>query len=172
MAGGPDLVVGESLVPLLTTIFQRIGIEEQVRALGVRKPGVTFAFDEGNDFQLSFDALRDVAPNYAYNVPRKEFDQLLLDTRARLPARRDVETRREARGRPRARTSVRLAPETLALDPAMGRRGARSSSSTPAGGAAFSPGCSASRRRPVRAPTFRISPTTKAARGPSRTGRW
>jgi 2-polyprenyl-6-methoxyphenol hydroxylase-like FAD-dependent oxidoreductase len=76
----PELVVGESLVPLLTEIFQRLGIEEEVRALSVRKPGVTFAFDDGDDFELSFGALRGVLPNYAYNVPRREFDQLLLDT--------------------------------------------------------------------------------------------
>ena len=110
----PELVVGESLVPLLTAIFQRLGIEEQVRALGVRKPGVTFAFGEGGDFELSFSALRGVLPNYAYNVPRKEFDRLLLDT-ARAAGAGYVETvaKLEAGG-----DTLRLAPETLALIPA------------------------------------------------------
>ena len=112
----PELVVGESLVPLLTEVFHRLGIEEQVAALGVRKPGVTFAFGDGDDFALSFSALQGVLPNYAYNVPRAEFDRLLLDTalaagaeciqtRAKLEADADTDT-------------VRLAPETLALIPA------------------------------------------------------
>lgn len=114
----PELVVGESLVPLLTQIFQRLGIEEKVRALGVRKPGVTFAFDDGDDFELSFSALRGVLPNYAYNVPRKEFDALILET-ALAAGARSIETVAKLDADP-AGDTVRLAPETLALIPAWG----------------------------------------------------
>lgn len=112
----PELVVGESLVPLLTEIFQRVGIEGQVRALGVRKPGVTFAFDDGDDFELSFSALRGVLPNYAYNVPRREFDQLLLDT-ALAAGATHIGTVAKLDADP-GRDTVRLAAETLALIPA------------------------------------------------------
>jgi 2-polyprenyl-6-methoxyphenol hydroxylase-like FAD-dependent oxidoreductase len=111
-----ELVVCESLVPRLTEIFQRLGIEEQVRALGVRKPGVTFAFDDGDDFELSFSALRGVLPNYAYNVPRREFDQFLLDT-ALAAGASYVETVAKLDADP-ALDSVCLAPETLARTPA------------------------------------------------------
>ena len=111
----PDLIVGESLVPLLTAIFQRMGIEEQVRALGIRKPGVTFTFDGGDDFALSFAALQKVLPNYAYNVPRKEFDTLILETAKAAgavylqhAAKLEADT---------ARDEVLLAGETLALVP-------------------------------------------------------
>lgn len=111
----PALVVGESLVPLLTVVFQRLGIEDAVCALGVRKPGVTFSISEDTVFPLTFDAVRGVLPTYAYNVPRKEFDQLVLDTAlkagvryistvAKLVADRDLDT-------------VQLAPETLELIP-------------------------------------------------------
>lgn len=75
----PDLLVGESLVPQLTALFQELGIEKEVRALGVYKPGVTFAFAEEDQFALSFTALRDILPNYAYNVPREPFDRLILE---------------------------------------------------------------------------------------------
>ena len=112
----PELVVGESLVPLLTQIFQRLGIEEKVRALGVRKPGVTFAFDDGDDFELSFSALRGLLPNYAYNVPRKEFDALILET-ALAAGARYIETLAKLDADAVGDT-VRLAPETLALIPA------------------------------------------------------
>ena len=110
----PELIVGESLVPLLTRTFRTMGIEDEVAALAVRKPGVTFAFDEGNGFPLSFSALREVLPNYAYNVPRKEFDALLLET-----ARRAGATCIEARAELEipAPGALRLAAETRALIP-------------------------------------------------------
>lgn len=111
----PDLIVGESLVPLLTAIFQRLGIEDQVRALGIRKPGVTFTFDDGDDLALSFSSLQNVLPNYAYNVPRKEFDALVLET-AKAAGAIYLQTAATLEADP-ARDEVRLAPETLALVP-------------------------------------------------------
>ncbi len=83
----PDVIVGESLVPLLTAVFQRLGIEDKVKALGVHKPGVTFTIDADIEFPLSFQAVRGVLPTYAYNVPRREFDQMVLDTALESGAR-------------------------------------------------------------------------------------
>lgn len=76
----PELVVGESLVPLLVNVFRRMGIEDKVAALGVYKPGVTWVIDENDALELAFEAMRGVLPTYAYNVPRREFDDLVHQT--------------------------------------------------------------------------------------------
>lgn len=75
--GGPDLLVGESLVPGVIPLFRRLGIEEQIASIGVRKPGVTFYPQEGKEFAFSFRSLPSKYPAYAYNVPRPAFDRLL-----------------------------------------------------------------------------------------------
>jgi len=114
----PEMVVGESLVPRLVPVFRRLGIEEKVAALGVYKPGVTWSLNEMEALELSFTAMREVLPNYAYNVPRKEFDQLLSDTALESGARfikcsAKLETATAADG-----TLVpRLSAESLALVP-------------------------------------------------------
>ncbi|MEZ5386516.1 MAG: tryptophan 7-halogenase, partial [Prosthecobacter sp.] len=76
----PELVVGESLIPLMVAAFRELGIEEQVKSFGMHKPGVTFTIDDKTEFKLSFQAVQGILPTYSYNVPRREFDQLLLDT--------------------------------------------------------------------------------------------
>jgi flavin-dependent dehydrogenase len=76
----PPLIVGESLIPQMIPIFRRLGIEEKVAAIGVYKPGVLVTFSDEDELLLSFTAARGVLPTYAYNVPRKEFDDLLLET--------------------------------------------------------------------------------------------
>jgi flavin-dependent dehydrogenase len=115
--GRPPLVVGESLVPQLVPVFRRLGIEEEVARIGVRKPGVTVTFSVDEEIQLSFQAVRGVLPTYAYNVPRAEFDALLMATALKTgvriveaAAKFDVEEGAEGK-------TVRLAPETLALIP-------------------------------------------------------
>lgn len=76
----PDMVVGESLIPRLVTVFRNMGIEEEVAKLGTYKPGVTWIFDENDALELSFNAMRGVLPTYAYNVPRRPFDDLVHQT--------------------------------------------------------------------------------------------
>ena len=75
-----DPVVGESLVPGVIPVFRRLGIEEKVAAIGVRKPGVTFRPSQDKEFAFSFDSLPRRFPRYAYNVPRPEFDRILSDS--------------------------------------------------------------------------------------------
>ena len=165
----PALVVGESLVPQLTAIFQRLGIEEEVSALGVRKPGVTFAFDEGEDFALSFQALRNVLPNYAYNVPRKEFDRLILDT-ARAAGARCIPHAAQLVAS-KDRDEVQLAAESLALVPEWEGAAPDFRDRRAAGGGGSSRGCWRFPRRSAPGAMFRISRTLKTARGQSRTGK-
>jgi flavin-dependent dehydrogenase len=114
----PELVVGESLVPLLVNVFRRLGIEDKVAALGVHKPGVTWIIDEKDALELSFEAMRGVLPTYAYNVPRREFDDLIHDTAlasgARyVPCEVKLETTTTASGE----VIPMLGAETLALIP-------------------------------------------------------
>ena len=83
----PDLVVGESLIPLMVNAFRELGIEDEVRKFGMHKPGVTFTINDHTEFQLSFKAVEGILPSYSYNVPRREFDQMLLDTATKAGAR-------------------------------------------------------------------------------------
>lgn len=115
----PELVVGESLIPLMVSAFRELGIEEQVKSFGMHKPGVTFTIDDETEFKLSFQAVKGILPTYSYNVPRREFDQLLLDTALQSGATM-VTTQVKLDG-PHADgadgAEVRLAPETLAQIP-------------------------------------------------------
>jgi flavin-dependent dehydrogenase len=74
------LLVGESLVPAIIPMLQRLGVEDQVRAFSTFKPGATFNFSERDNFSFHFAQLGGAAPQYAYNVPRDKFDDLLLET--------------------------------------------------------------------------------------------
>lgn len=115
----PPLIVGESLVPQMVPIFRRLGIEEKVASIGVYKPGVLVTFSAEDELLLSFTAARGVLPTYAYNVPRKEFDDLLLET-AITSGVRYVEhaAKLEAENAaPLSRSRVRLSAETLAHVP-------------------------------------------------------
>lgn len=112
----PELVVGESLIPLMVSAFRELGIEEQVKSFGMHKPGVTFTIDDETEFNLSFQAVEGVLPTYSYNVPRREFDQLLLDTALQSGATM-VTTQVKLDGPHADGAEVRLAPETLAQIP-------------------------------------------------------
>jgi flavin-dependent dehydrogenase len=74
----PELLVGESLLPTVVAVLRRLGIEERAAAFCERKPGVGLidAFGGRVDFQFPAGAFGDL-PNYAYNVPRPQFDDLL-----------------------------------------------------------------------------------------------
>lgn len=74
----PDLIVGESLLPTVITYMQKLGIEERAKEFSQYKPGVTFISRdyEQLDFYFPNKTLKGL-PNYAYNVPRADFDELL-----------------------------------------------------------------------------------------------
>lgn len=115
----PPLIVGESLVPQMIPVFRRLGIEDQVAALGVYKPGVMFTFSEKDTLLLSFTAARGVLPTYAYNVPRKEFDSLILNT-AITSGLRYIETAAKIevdKSATHGESRMKLSPETLAQIP-------------------------------------------------------
>jgi flavin-dependent dehydrogenase len=74
----PDLLVGESLLPTVVGLMRRLGIEERVAAFSQHKPGVGFLARDGSrlDFFFPQRAIKGM-PNYAYNIPRPEYDNLL-----------------------------------------------------------------------------------------------
>lgn len=114
----PDMVVGESLIPRLVTVFRRLGIEDEVAALGTYKPGVTWIFDENDALELSFTAMRGVLPTYAYNVPRRPFDDLIHNTALKAGARFiPCDVKLEVGRTERGEKVPHLAAETLALVP-------------------------------------------------------
>src|SRR5690606_13271558 len=72
---------GESLLPMNLPILERLGVLDQVRRIGVYKPGADFPMrghaDSVNVFR--FDRAPTPAFGYAYQVKRAEFTTILFD---------------------------------------------------------------------------------------------
>jgi len=83
----PELLVGESLLPTVVQLMRRLGIEERAAEFSTHKPGVTFLHRRGLEVKFTFpDKMAGGLPNYAYNVPRPEFDDLLYQRAEELGA--------------------------------------------------------------------------------------
>lgn len=77
----PRFHIGESLLPMNLPIFERIGVLEQVRQIGVVKNGADFSLANSNMDHQTYHfahALGD-SPTHAFEVRRSEFDALLFD---------------------------------------------------------------------------------------------
>jgi flavin-dependent dehydrogenase len=101
----PRFHIGESLLPLNVPILERLGVLEQVRAIGVLKAGADFPNDDGSYNVFRFRDALDAKVDYAFHVKREEFDQLLFEhARANgVDAREAVKVERietDAAGRP------------------------------------------------------------------------
>ena len=74
----PDLLVGESLLPTVVDLMRRLGIEERVAEFSQFKPGVAFMHRDGQRLDFLFpEGVLGKTPNYSYNIPRPEYDNLL-----------------------------------------------------------------------------------------------
>ncbi|MDQ2804660.1 MAG: tryptophan 7-halogenase, partial [Pseudomonadota bacterium] len=74
----PRFHIGESLLPRNLALFDRLGLRDQVEALGVFKPGAEFVSDAtGKSVAFAFAAGR-AGFTHAYHVRRAEFDAALL----------------------------------------------------------------------------------------------
>jgi flavin-dependent dehydrogenase len=80
----PRFHIGESLLPASLPIFDRLGVRSRLEGAGfLVKRGATFIDDvEGRQVVLTFRRGPTWA-DYAYNVPRADFDRLLLDHAAK-----------------------------------------------------------------------------------------
>lgn len=76
----PRLHVGESLLPANILLFDRLGVHDAIRRAGFQvKYGASF-YDQETDHEHTFYFQRDrPIPHYGYQVPRAEFDALLLE---------------------------------------------------------------------------------------------
>ncbi len=113
----PDLLVGESLIPSILPMLKKLGVQERVAEVGLYKPGVTFAFGTKENISFDFRAVAQCGlPTFAYNVPRKEFDQIIFDRASELGvARVKMAAKLERVGTDR----LQLSAETLAKAPSL-----------------------------------------------------
>lgn len=76
----PRFHIGESLLPMNLPILERLGVLEQVEAIGVYKSGADFPLqDDRNSVNVfRFDRALDPKFPHAYQVKREEFDHLLF----------------------------------------------------------------------------------------------
>ena len=76
----PRFHVGESLVPAALPVLDRLGVHETIAARGFQiKHGAMFS-DQETELTQTYYFLRDRPwPSYAYQVPRAEFDLVLLE---------------------------------------------------------------------------------------------
>jgi flavin-dependent dehydrogenase len=76
----PRFHIGESLLPMNLPIFERLGVLDKVRTLGVFKPGADFEADNARGYNtFAFARAIGNSPPYAYQVWRQDFDKMLYD---------------------------------------------------------------------------------------------
>ncbi len=76
----PRFHIGESLLPMNLPLFERLGVLEKVRALGVFKPGADFEADNERGYNtFSFARALGDSPPHAYQVWRQDFDRMLYE---------------------------------------------------------------------------------------------
>jgi len=114
----PDLVVGESLIPAILPMLDRLQLRDRVARIGQFKPGASFIFSEQDTIAFNFQSVtRCKLPPYAYNVPRPAFDRLIQQRAAELGVPRiSLRAKVERTGEDR----VRLSPEALSAASAFG----------------------------------------------------
>jgi flavin-dependent dehydrogenase len=76
----PRFHIGESLLPMNLPVFERLGVLDKVRAMGVFKPGADFeANNERGYNNYAFSRAIGNSPPHAYQVWRQDFDKMLYD---------------------------------------------------------------------------------------------
>ncbi len=84
----PRFHIGESLLPANMALLERMGVADEVAAIGVFKPGAEFVDDEtGRRSAFAFNLSLNKATTSAYQVPRAPFDAILFRNAARRGAR-------------------------------------------------------------------------------------
>ena len=90
----PRFHIGESLLPRNLQILDRLGLHQEVAAMGVFKPGAEFVSDEtGRSVAFPFARSLNQAYTHAYQVRRSEFDAALFANARRRGARAAERTR-------------------------------------------------------------------------------
>jgi flavin-dependent dehydrogenase len=75
----PRFHIGESLLPMNMPILDRLGVIDEVRAVGIHKPGADFPASNERGYNVfRFDKALNAAWPNAYQVRRADFDQILI----------------------------------------------------------------------------------------------
>jgi hypothetical protein len=109
----PPIIVGESLVPAVVPFLRELGIEDEVAAYSMYKPGATFVFHPIMQLSFRFADRRGAKTPYSYNVPRDLFDASIAAAAERAGAVRIAESARLERDSDSDK--IRFAPESLEL---------------------------------------------------------
>ncbi len=84
----PRFHIGESLLPANVGLFERLGVREQVEAIGMRKWGVEFVSPQHDEpSRLEFGDAWDKSMPYSWQVRRADLDELLFRNAAARGAR-------------------------------------------------------------------------------------
>jgi flavin-dependent dehydrogenase len=75
----PRFHIGESLLPMTMPLLEKLGVMEDMRAIGTLKLGADFPNDEGGYNTFRFDRALDAKRGFALQVPRAKFDQILFE---------------------------------------------------------------------------------------------
>jgi len=110
----PELVVGESLIPAGIPPLRRLGVEDAIARIGMVKPGTTLTWSPTDQFSFRFAHYQKWMVPYAYNVPRREFDQVLLTRAEEVGARRVTMRVGFARGATAASPELTLDADAVA----------------------------------------------------------
>jgi flavin-dependent dehydrogenase len=75
----PRFHIGESLLPANLPLFERLGIAEEIKAIGMVKPGVEFvSFADNRQHTYQFANAWDKTMPHAYQVLRSKFDEIMI----------------------------------------------------------------------------------------------
>lgn len=76
----PRFHIGESLLPANLPLFERLGVADQIRAIGMQKWGAEFVspWHAGRTQIFEFAEAWDKSMPFAYQVRRSEFDEILI----------------------------------------------------------------------------------------------
>lgn len=75
----PRFHIGESLLPANLPLFERLGVAEEVRAIGMEKRGAEFVSPwHGRGETFMFSEAWNKNQSHAYQVRRSEFDEILV----------------------------------------------------------------------------------------------
>ncbi len=84
----PRFHIGESLLPANLPLFERLGVADRVRAIGMEKWGAEFVSPwDGRHQEFEFADAWDKSLALAYQVRRSEFDEILIRRAAEAGAR-------------------------------------------------------------------------------------
>lgn len=105
----PRFHIGESLLPRNLDILEQLGVLDEVRAIGVHKPGAEFVSDRtGRSQAFPFARALNRDRTFAWQVKRSEFDEILFRNAARCGVTVFEQTRATevAFGAPGAATTI------------------------------------------------------------------